>query len=144
MKKNTSISFITGFFLYFLFVSYYNHASDIYVPLKQSIADGNIATAIMFGLEILAILTIATSIILLVKNISNGRFFTKRNFVCFYIMGIAFYIPIFDYAIIGRMIAHLDIQIDYALYLAAGTFMFILAQIFHYGYRLKEEQELTI
>ncbi|MBO5015236.1 MAG: hypothetical protein J6C92_05420, partial [Bacteroidaceae bacterium] len=121
MKKNTSISFITGFFLYFLFVSYYNHASDIYVPLKQSIADGNIATAIMFGLEILAILTIATSIILLVKNISNGRFFTKRNFVCFYIMGIAFYIPIFDYAIIGRMIAHLDIQIDYALYLAAGT-----------------------
>jgi hypothetical protein len=112
--------------------------------LKQSIADGNIATAIMFGLEILAILTIATSIILLVKNISNGRFFTKRNFVCFYVMGFAFYIPIFDYAIIGRMIAHLDIQIDYALYLAAGTFMFILAQIFHYGYRLKEEQELTI
>ena len=144
MKKNTSISFITGFFLYFLFVSYYNHASDIYVPLKQSIADGNIATAIMFGLEILAILTIATSIILLVKNISNGRFFTKRNFVCFYVMGFAFYIPIFDYAIIGRMICGIDIQMDYALYLAAGTFMFILAQIFHYGYRLKEEQELTI
>ena len=144
MKKNTSISFITGFFLYFLFVSYYNHASDIYVPLKQSIADGNIATAIMFGLEILAILTIATSIFLVIKNISNERFFTKRNFICFYIMGIAFYIPIFDYAIIGRMICGIDIQMDYALYLAAGTFMFILAQIFHYGYRLKEEQDLTI
>ena len=144
MKKNTSISFITGFFLYFLFVSYYNHASDIYVPLKQSIADGNIATAIMFGLEILAILTIATSIILLVKNISNGRFFTKRNFVCFYVMGFAFYLPIFDYAIVGRMICNIDVPMDYALYLAAGTFMFILAQIFHYGYRLKEEQELTI
>ena len=59
-------------------------------------------------------------------------------------MGIAFYIPIFDYAIIGQMICGIDISMDYALYLAAGTFMFILAQIFHYGYRLKEEQELTI
>ena len=140
MKKNTSISFITGFFLYFLCVSYYNHASDIYSPLKQSIMEGNISMAVMFGLELLTVLTI----ILVVNNIIKERFFTKRNFICFYIMGIAFYIPIFDYAIIGRMICGIDIQMDYALYLAAGTFMFILAQIFHYGYRLKEEQELTI
>lgn len=144
MKKNTSISFITGFFLYFLCVSYYNHASDIYSPLKQSIMEGNISMAVMFGLELLTVLTIITSIILVVNNIIHERFFTKRNFICFYIMGIAFYIPIFDYAIIGPMICGIDIQMDYALYLAAGTFMFILAQIFHYGYRLKEEQELTI
>ena len=144
MKSTTSISFTAGFFMYFLFVSYYNHAEDIYTPLKQSIAEGNISMALMFGLDLLTIFTIATSIFLLIKNISNERFFTKRNFICFYIMGIAFYIPIFDYAIIGRMICNIDVQMDYALYLAAGTFMFILAQIFHYGYRLKEEQELTI
>ena len=144
MKSTTSISFITGFFMYFLFVSYYNHAEDIYTPLKQSIIDGNISMATMFGLELLAVLTIATSIILIVRNIIKGRFFTKRNFICFQIMGFAFYLSVIDYAIIGRFICQVDIQIDFALYIAAGTFMFLLAEIFRYGYRLKEEQELTI
>ena len=106
--------------------------------------EGNISMAVMFGLELLTVLTIITSIILVVNNIIKERFFTKRNFICFYIMGIAFYIPIFDYAIIGRMICGIDIQMDYALYLAAGSFMLLLAEIFRYGYRLKEEQELTI
>ncbi|MBO5252085.1 MAG: DUF2975 domain-containing protein [Bacteroidaceae bacterium] len=73
-----------------------------------------------------------------------GRFFSKRNFICFYVMGCAFYVPIIDYAIIGRFICQINIEIDYALYIAAGTFMFILAEIFRYGYRLKEEQDLTI
>ena len=81
MKSTTSISFTAGFFMYFLFVSYYNHAEDIYTPLKQSIIEGNISMMIMFGLNLLSILTIAASIILLIKNISNGRFFAKRNFI---------------------------------------------------------------
>ena len=144
MKSTTSISFLAGFFMYFLFVSYYNHSEDIYTPLKQNIAEGNISMAIMFGLELLAILTIAISIILVIKNISKGRFFVKRNFICFHIMGIAFYFPIIDYAIIGRFICNIDVQMDFALYLAAGSFMLLLAEIFRYGYRLKEEQELTI
>lgn len=144
MKSTTSISFITGFFLYFLVISYYNHAEDIYTPLKQNIAEGNISMAVMFGLELLAILTIAISIVLVVRNIIYGRFFSKRNFICFYVMGCAFYVPIIDYAIIGRFICQINIEIGYALYIAAGTFMFILAEIFRYGYRLKEEQDLTI
>ena len=144
MKSPKSISFTAGFFVYFLFVSYYNHAEDIYTPLKQSIIDGNISMAIMFGLEVLSILTIATSIVLIIKNISEGLFFTKRNFICFHIMGCAFYLPILSYAIIGRLLCLADIQIDFALYIAAGSFMFLLAEIFRYGYRLKEEQELTI
>ena len=52
--------------------------------------------------------------------------------------------PVLSYAIIGRLLCQIDIELDYALYLAAGTFMFLLAEIFRYGYRLKEEQELTI
>ena len=144
MKSTTSISFTAGFFMYFLFVSYYNHAEDIYTPLKQNIIEGNISMAAMFGLDLLAILTIAISSILVIRNISKRRLFTKSNFACFYIMGIAFYLPVFDYAIIGRFICNLDLQIDFALYLAAGSFMLLLAEIFRYGYRLKEEQELTI
>ena len=144
MKSPKSISFTAGFFVYFLFVSYYNHAEDIYTPLKQSIIDGNISMAIMFGLEVLSILTISTSIVLIIKNISEGLFFTKRNFICFHIMGIAFYFPVFDYAIIGRFICQVDVNIDFALYLTAGSLMLLLAEIFRYGYRLKEEQELTI
>ena len=144
MKSTTSLSFTAGFFVYFLFVSYYNHAEDIYTPLKQSIIDGNIPMVIMFGLELLSILTIATSIFLIIKNICKGLFFTKRNFTCFYTMGCAFYLPILSYAIIGRLLCQIDIELDYALYIAAGTFMFLLAEIFRYGYRLKEEQDLTI
>ena len=144
MKSTTSLSFTAGFFVYFLFVSYYNHAKDIYTPLKQSIIDGNIPMAIMFGSELLSILAIATSIVLIIKNICKGVFFTKCNFVCFYTMGCAFYLPILSYAIIGRLLCQIDIELDYALYLAAGTFMFLLAEIFRYGYRLKEEQDLTI
>ena len=144
MKTAKSISFITGFFVYFLGVSYYNHAESIYIPLKQSIAEGNISMIIMFALELLAILTIITGIILIIKNINNGRFFTKRNFICFNIMGVAFYLPVLDYAIIGQFICQMDIQIDFAIYIAAGTFMFLLAEIFRYGYHLKEEQDLTI
>ena len=144
MKSTTSLSFTAGFFVYFLFVSYYNHAEDIYTPLKQSIIDGNIPMTIMFGSELLSILAIATSIVLIIKNICKGVFFTKRNFVCFYTMGCAFYVPILSYAIIGRLLCQIDIELDYALYLAAGTFMFLLAEIFRYGYRLKEEQDLTI
>ena len=144
MKSTKSISFLAGFFMYFLFILYYNHAEDIYTPLKQNIAEGNISMAIMFGLELLAIITIATSIVLVIRNISKGRFFVKRNIVCFYIMGCAFYFPVIGDTIIGRFICQIDIQIDFALYIAAGTFMFLLAEIFRYGYRLKEEQELTI
>ena len=144
MKSTTSISFTAGFFMYFLFVSYYNHAEDIYTPLKQNIIEGYISMVAMFGLDLLAILTIAISSILVIKNISNRRFFPTRNFLCVYIMGIAFYFPVFDYAIIGRFICQVDVNIDFALYLAAGSFMLLLAEIFRYGYRLKEEQELTI
>ena len=144
MKSTTSISFTAGFFMYFLFVSYYNHAEDIYTPLKQNIIEGNISMAAMFGLDLLAILTIAISSILVIRNISKRRFFTKSNFACFYIMGIAFYFPVFDYAIIGRFICQVDVNIDFALYLTAGSLMLLLAEIFRYGYRLKEEQELTI
>lgn len=144
MKKNKSIGFITGFFVYFLAVSYYNHAGNIYTPLKESIADGNISMILMLGLDLLAILTIAISIVLVIRDILNERFFTKRNYICFNIMGIAFYLPIFDYAIIGRFICKMDIQIDFAIYIAAGSFMFLLAEIFRYGYHLKEEQDLTI
>ena len=109
MKSTTSLSFTAGFFVYFLFVSYYNHAEDIYTPLKQSIIDGNIPMAIMFGLEVLSILTIATSIFLIIKNICKGLFFTKRNFTCFYTMGCAFYLPLLSYAIIGRLLCQIDI-----------------------------------
>ena len=144
MKSTTSLGFTAGFFVYFLFVSYYNHAKDIYTPLKQSIIDGNIPMAIIFGLELLSILAIATSMVLIIKNICKGVFFTKRNFTCVYTMGCAFYLPILSYAIIGRLLCQIDIELDYALYLAAGTFMFLLAEIFRYGYRLKEEQDLTI
>lgn len=144
MKKSKSISFTAGFFFYFLIASYYNHAKDIYTPLVQSIKDGNVFMGVMFGLEMLSILTIATCIVLLIRNISKGVFFAKSNFIYFYTMGYAFMLPVLDYAVIGRFICKIDIQIDFALYIAAGTFMFLLAEIFRHGYRMKEEQDLIV
>lgn len=143
MKTTKSISFITGFFTYFLLATAWNHIDSPYIPLKQNIADGNFSSAIMLGIELLSLIVLGICVIKIVININKKRFFIKQNHTCFFIMGISLYLPVLAYAIIGFMGQECP-EIDHALYLCGGTFLFILAEIFRYGYHLKEEQDLTI
>lgn len=143
MKTTKSISFITGFFTYFLLRTAMNHIDSLYIPLKQNIADGNFSSAIMLGIELLSLIAIGTCVINIVINIKNKCFFIKQNYISFYIMGISLYLPVLAYAIFGFMGQECQ-EIDHALYLCGGTFLCILAETFRYGYQLKEEQELTI
>ena len=97
----------------------------------------------MLGIELLSLIVLGTCVIKIVININKKSFFIKQNYTCFFIMGISLYLPVLAYAIIGFMGQECP-EIDHALYLCGGTFLFILAEIFRYGYHLKEEQELTI
>lgn len=144
MKTIKSISTLTGFFTAFLAISAINHVDSIYIPLKQNIAEGDYSSVIMLGIELLAFIATGCSVIRLIMNIEKKKFFDKQNYICFYIMGGALYLPVIAFAIICRILGQEGIEIDHALYLCGGTFMFLLAEIFRYGYHLKEEQDLTI
>lgn len=144
MKTTKSISTLTGLFTAFLAFSAINHIDSIYIPLKQNIAEGNYSSVIILGIELLAFIAIGCSVIKLIKNINKKKFFDKQNHICFYIMGGSLYLPVIAFAIICRILGKEGIEIDHGIYLCGGTFLFILAEIFRYGYHLKEEQELTI
>lgn len=143
MKTTKSISTLTGLFTYFLLATAWNHIDSLYIPLKQNIADGNLSLAIMLGIELLSLIALGTCVINIVININKKCFFIKQNYISFYIMGISLYLPVLAYAIFGFMGQECQ-EIDHALYLCGGTLLFILAEVFCYGYHLKEEQELTI
>ena len=143
MKKTKSLSVVTGFFMGFLFSTVCNHYNEVYEPLTQHLADGNNSLAVMFGLEFTAYVIIGFCLCLFVWNINKKRFFVKQNYICFYVIGIALYSPVFVYAI-EKILSKELVTIDHAAYLVAGTFMLVLAEVFRYGYLLKEEQDLTI
>lgn len=143
MKKTKSLSVVTGLFFGFLFSTVCNHYNEVYEPLTQHLAKGDNSLAIMFGTELLAYIIIGICICLFVWNILKKRFFVKQNYICFYVIGVALYSPVFVYAM-ERLLSKELVTIDHATYLAAGTFMLVLAEVFRYGYSLKEEQDLTI
>ena len=98
MKKTKSLSVVTGFFMGFLFSTVCNHYNEVYEPLTQHLADGNNSLAVMFGLELTAYVIIGFCLCLFVWNINKKRFFVKQNYICFYVIGIALYSPVFVYA----------------------------------------------
>ena len=147
MKKPTSLNHITEVFFFFLFVIVCSNIEDLYEPFLSFMREGNIPFTTMYGLELLAFIVMIAGIGRFVYNVRKLRFFTKENYLLFYSMGIALFAPgivHFIGQILGEKEAWKAFQIALHYWFAAGSFMFILAEIFRYGYRLKEEQDLTI
>ena len=147
MKKLTSLNHITEVFFFFLFVIVCANIEDLYEPFLNFSKEGNIPFATMYGLELLAFVGVVVGIGRFVYNARKQRFFTKENYLLFYGMGIALFAPgivHFIGQILGEKEAWKAFQIALHYWFGAGSFLFILAEIFRYGYRLKEEQELTI
>lgn len=148
MNRSKSLRTITGVFLLFLAVIAFNTIDSIYIPLKQSIVAENIPAITLYGTELVVFFTIGFSINRLTKNINKQKFFTKENHYLFFIMGIALFLPPFInvlYNLFGQMhSSDPTITVNDPMWFASSLFMFILAEIFRYGYKLKEEQELTI
>jgi hypothetical protein len=138
---------MTEVFFFFLFVIVCANIEDLYEPFLNFSKEGNIPFATMYGLELLAFVGVVVGIGRFVYNARKQRFFTKENYLLFYGMGIALFAPgivHFIGQILGEKEAWKAFQIALHYWFGAGSFLFILAEIFRYGYRLKEEQELTI
>ena len=147
MKKTSSLNHMTEVFFFFLFVIVCANIEDLYEPFLNFSKEGNIPFATMYGLELLAFVGVVVGIGRFVYNARKQRFFTKENYLLFYGMGIALFAPgivHFIGQILGEKEAWKAFQIALHYWFGAGSFIFILAEIFRYGYRLKEEQELTI
>ena len=147
MKKLTSLNHMTEVFFFFLFVIVCANIEDLYEPFLNFSKEGNIPFATMYGLELLAFVGVVVGIGRFVYNARKQRFFTKENYLLFYGMGIALFAPgivHFIGQILGEKEAWKAFQIALHYWFGAGSFLFILAEIFRYGYRLKVEQELTI
>ena len=147
MKKLTSLNHMTEVFFFFLFVIVCANIEALYDPFLNFSKEGNIPFATMYGLELLAFVGVVVGIGRFVYNARKQRFFTKENYLLFYGMGIALFAPgivHFIGQILGEKEAWKAFQIALHYWFGAGSFLFILAEIFRYGYRLKEEQELTI
>ena len=144
MKQPKSLTVLTGLFVGFLIGLCNHHIQHVYNPLKQSLSEGNLTFSILFGSQLLFIIIMAGGILKLVGNINKKRFFIKQNYICFYIIGVALQILGIASSFINRILDQPEGNISHIMCLIIGIFMFILAEIFRYGYHLKEEQDLTI
>ena len=144
MKSPKSLNLLTGLFTGLLVGLGNQHIKDLYIPLKQSIAEDNLPLSILLGIEVLMLIAIASGIIKLVININNKQFFAKMNHICLHIMGSSFLVLGLIGIILIQFLNQQANELNYIMCLIIGVFLFIIAEIFRYGYRLKKEQELTI
>ena len=147
MKTPKSLNHMTEVFFFFLFVIVCANIEDLYEPFLSFAKEGNIPFATMYGLELLAFVCGVAGIGRFVYNARKQRFFTKENYLLFYGMCIALFTPgivNFFGQIVGEKEVWRAFQIELHYWFGAGAFLFILAEIFRYGYRLKKEQELTV
>ena len=144
MKTPKSLNLLTGLFTGLLVGLGNHHIKDLYIPWKQSIAEDNLPLSILLGIEVLMLIAIASGIIKLVININNKQFFAKMNHICLHIMGSSFLVLGLIGIILIQFLNQQANELNYIMCLIIGVFLFIIAEIFRYGYCLKEEQELTI
>ena len=144
MKTPKSLNLLTGLFTGLLVGLGNHHLKDLYIPWKQSIAEDNLPLSILLGIEVLMLIAIASGIIKLVININNKQFFAKMNHICLHIMGSSFLVLGLIGIILIQFLNQQANELNYIMCLIIGVFLFIIAEIFRYGYRLKKEQELTI
>ena len=137
--KPKSLSLLTGLFIGLLSLNALNHLCDVYAPMKQNMLEGNYSMTILLCAEMLSFLAIIVGICLVIHNVNNGRFFAKQNYIGFYVAACGVLISVSAYALIEELSS-----LHHTLYLAIGTFLFILAEIFRYGYHMKQEQDFTI
>lgn len=146
MERKASLKTTTGIFIFFLLVNAFNKVDKLYIPFKTGIAKQEVAETWIYGTELIAFILFGAALIKAVNNISHRNFFIKQNINCFKIMALSLMLPpivqtlgdMFDATHNWRGL------VDIPLWIAAAIFMSILCNIFLYGLKLKEEQDLTI
>lgn len=147
MESKSSLKYTATTFFLFLFICAFDNVDKIYIPLKHSIADQKIPEIWIYSTELLTFLIFGISLIKVMNNVTKQKFFIKQNVHCFQIMAVALMLPaivktlgdIFDTAHDWH-----SFPMDLALWFAASLFLSLMGNIFRYGLKLKEEQDLTI
>lgn len=147
MESKSLLKYTTTTFFLFLFICAFDNVDKIYIPLKHSIVDKKIPEIWIYSTELLTFLIFGILLIKLVNNVNKQKFFIKQNVRCFQIMAVALMLP----AIVKTLGDILDtahdwhfFPMDIALWFAASLFLSLMGNIFRYGLKLKEEQDLTI
>lgn len=145
-KKETSLKTTTGMFFFYLIVIAVDRVDLLYIPLKQSISVQSVPGIAIYSAELIAIIAFGIALVKAVQNIRKQNFFVKENVKYFTIMGVVLILPPLTKTI-GDIIdwSH-DWKgyIDISLWLGGALFMLIIREIFRYGMKLKEEQDLTV
>lgn len=147
MENKKSLKVTTGVFIFFLTMTAINKVDSLYIPLKQSIAYQKIPEIWIYSTELLAFVILGITILRIISHINKQKFFIQQNFRLFYTAAIALFLPpvvhflgkIFDKAHNWEAF-----KMDETLWFTASLFLLIIAEIFRYGTKLKEEQDLTI
>lgn len=146
-SKNTSLRVITGAFLFFLFLIGFIKFDEAYIQLKHSVVDEHIHAVFFYSLELAVLIFIAYGVCKVISNINKQKFFVKINYMLFYYMGIALlFLPGLHGLGSALDTAHdwKSIPMEIPVWCAIGAFLLIIAEIFHCGIRMKEEQDLTV
>lgn len=147
MDSKISLKISTGAFFLFLFICAFNHVDFIYSPLKWSIVNENIPAIWIYSAELITFFIFGFSLARLINNIYKQKFFTKQNVNYFRIMAISLVLPALVKTLGDIFDAAHDWEafpMDIALWFAAALFLALMSNIFQYGLKLKEEQDLTI
>lgn len=145
--KNTNLGAITGVFLFFLTLIGINTFNEAYIQLKHSVVDEHIHAVLFYSLELAVLLFVGYGVCKVISNINKRKFFVKINYMLFYYMGVAlFFLPVLHE--LGDALDTVHdwkiIPMEVPVWSAMGTFLLIIAEIFRYGIRMKEEQDLTV
>ena len=101
----------------------------------------------IFWLDLKNRVIIAYGVCKVIGNINKQKFFVKINYKLFYYMGVAlFFLPLLHELGKAFDTAHdwESISMEIPVWSAIGAFLFIIAEIFRYGIRMKEDQDLTV
>ncbi len=129
----------------------------ILIPISQtSYTVLNITCWILVGIVLLLFCSVLRSFMLVLTDIARGNAFTVRNYKrLFYITNVIVLIPatfliiqlvlqwVFRKQYAGDLVVHIGWG-SYLGWVLVAMVMFLLAMAFHKGYRIQQEQDLTI
>lgn len=150
ITKNKSLRIYSALFLGCMLLGGYDRFNQIYILMKHSVVDNNVPSIVLCSAELGAYLAIAILLSKIVKNIRNQVIFDRKNVRMFRGMVIAVLVP----TVVRVICSFLADTTAYSLGQSMGAevgswitellFLSIITEIFRYGMRLKEEQDLTV
>ncbi len=112
--------------------------------LKGYIGISEVSGIIVHSMELVGAITFSLALAKILYNCHRQQVFVRQNIICFRLMYGAYVLP-FLTDIIGNIFVSGWEAIRYGQdWVIMFLLMHLISQIFEYGTRLKEEQELTI